>query len=157
MEETAARLALAAPLEKPCGGLRAKLLRKIQEPQTKPRPLSGFTEAIPGFHVLKNGQGKWRKHTAPGIEFQILSLDPATDALTSLVRLAPGAKLPRHRHAREEQCWVLEGDVRQTDDSIRMQAGDFFRAMPGTTHDPITTDHGCLLLIIGAAHDEPLE
>jgi len=156
LQETVARLAFDAPLEKPSDGLRAKLLRKIQEPEAKPRLMGGFTEPIPGFQVLKSGEGKWRKHEAPGIQYKVLSFDPATDALTSLVRMEPGAKLPRHRHSREEQCWVLEGDVRQLDGTMAIRGGDFFRAMPGTDHEPITTDEGCLLIIIGAAHDERL-
>ncbi|MBL8174339.1 MAG: cupin domain-containing protein [Bryobacterales bacterium] len=158
-EETAARLAFAAPLEKPCGGLRAKLLRQIQEPAQASVPhklLNGFTEPVTGFHLLKSGEGKWRQHDAAGIQYKVLSYDPASDAVTSLVRMEPGAKYPRHRHSKEEQCWVLEGDVRQVDHSISMRAGDFFRAMPGTDHDSITTDEGCLLIIIGAAHDERL-
>ncbi|MFN7939502.1 MAG: cupin domain-containing protein [Bryobacteraceae bacterium] len=155
-EETAARLVFSAPLEKPRAGLRNQLLQRIAEPETKPKLISGFTEPVPGFHVLKSGDGKWRQHDAPGIQYKVLSFDPASDAITTLVRMAPGAKYPRHRHSREEQCWVVEGDVRQIDNSISMRAGDFFRAMPGTDHDSITTDEGCLLIIIGSAHDERL-
>jgi hypothetical protein len=29
--------------------------------------------------------------------------------------------------------------------------------MPGTKHDPIVTDGGCTLLIVGSAHDEYLD
>jgi len=155
-EETAARLGFAAPVEKPCGGLRSKLLRNIQEAEAKPKLLSGFTEAVPGFHVLKSGDGKWRQHEAAGIQYKVLSYDRASDAITTLVRMEPGAKYPRHRHTREEQCWVLEGDARQVDHSMPIRAGDFFRAMPGTDHDSITTDEGCLLIIIGSATDERL-
>jgi quercetin dioxygenase-like cupin family protein len=155
-DETAARLAFASPIEKPCGGLRSKLLRNLPEAEFKPKLLSGFTEPVPGFHVLKGGDGKWRRHEADGIHYKVLSFDPASDAITTLVRMEPGAKYPRHRHSREEQCWVLEGDVRQVDHSISIRAGDFFRAMPGTDHDSITTDDGCLLIIIGAASDERL-
>lgn len=155
-EETAARLVFSAPLQQPRGTLRQQLLQRIAEPETKPKLISGFTEPIPGFHVLKSGDGKWRQHDAPGIQYKVLSFDPASDAITTLVRMEPGAKYPRHRHSREEQCWVVEGDVRQIDNSISMRAGDFFRAMPGTDHDSITTDDGCLLIIIGAANDERL-
>lgn len=154
-EETVSRLALAAQPEKPCGGLRAKLLRRIVEPApAKARVLPGFVEEMPGFHTLRAGDGKWRSTEYPGIEMKLLSRDPAADMITTLIRMAPGSVLPRHQHAKEEQCWVLEGDIRQKDGSIQMKGGDFFRAMPGTHHDHVVTDGGCTLLIVGSAHDE---
>jgi len=154
-EETAAMLALAANPDKPCGGLRAKLLRRIAEPEApKPRVLPGFVEEMPGFHTLRGGAGRWRTTGYAGVEMKLLSRDPASDMITTLIRMAPGAKLPRHQHAKEEQCWIVEGDIRQADGSIRMKGGDFFRAMPGTDHDHVVTDGGCTLLIVGSAHDE---
>jgi quercetin dioxygenase-like cupin family protein len=154
-QETTARLALSANPDKPCGGLRAKLLRKIAEPAApNPRVLPGFVEEVPGFHTLRDGAGKWRATGFPGIEMKLLSRDPASDMITTLIRMAPGTTLPRHQHAKEEQCWIVEGDVRQKDGSIHMKGGDFFRAMPGTHHDHVVTDNGCTLLIVGSAHDE---
>src|SRR5262245_15859202 len=80
-QEVAQMLAFSAPAEKPCGGLRAKLLRKIKEPEVrKPRLLSGFVEEAPGFHVLRAGDGKWRPTGHAGIEQKILSYNPAQDA-----------------------------------------------------------------------------
>jgi quercetin dioxygenase-like cupin family protein len=156
-QETASRLALSAP-SKPSDSLRAKLLRKIAEPAPpKARLLPGFVEELPGFHTLRAGAGKWRATEYPGIDMKLLSRDPASEMITTLIRMAPGAVLPRHQHTKEEQCWVLEGDVRQTDNSITMKSGDFFRAMPGTTHHPIVTDGGCTLLIVGGAHDEYID
>lgn len=154
-EETASRIALAAAPDKPCGGLRAKLLRKIAEPApAKTRVLPGFVEEMPGFHTLRAGAGKWRATEYAGIEVKLLSRDPASDMITTLIRMAPGARLPRHQHAKEEQCWIVSGDVRQADGSVTMKGGDFFRAMPGTQHDHVVTDGGCTLLIVGSAHDE---
>lgn len=156
-QEVAQMLALSAPAEKPCGGLRAKLLRKIKEPEVrKPRLLSGFVEEAPGFHVLRAGDGKWRPTEHAGIEQKILSYDPAQDALTVLLRMAPGSELPYHRHKKEEQCLVLEGDVYDMAGGLSMKSGDFFRAMPGTDHNPIGTRGGCLLLINGSASNEDI-
>lgn len=157
LQETSVRLAFAAPLAKPPAGLRARLLRRIHEPEAKkPRTLPGFEEALPGFHLLRAETKHWRATGHEGVDCMVISHDPATDALTTLLRLQAGASYPRHRHTKEEQCWVLAGDVRQVDGSLSMRAGDFFRAMPGTDHDPITSDYGCTLLIVGSAKDELL-
>ncbi len=84
-----------------------------------------------------------------------LHVDPATQYMTSLVRMAPGSKYPAHRHSGAEQCLVLEGDVRLGD--VALAAGDYERAEAETIHGTIETKSGCLLLIISSQRDEILE
>jgi quercetin dioxygenase-like cupin family protein len=47
---------------------------------------------------------------------------------------------------------VLEGDVGFGD--LRLTAGDFEAAPPGTRHEVLRTESGCLLLIIASPGDE---
>ncbi|HUQ91946.1 MAG TPA: cupin domain-containing protein [Bryobacteraceae bacterium] len=152
-EETAARLALAAPVHKPRAGLRDKVTGKRKTPKILP----GFREEIPGFHVLRAGTGVWTPTAIEGIQSMLLSFDREADLVTTLLKMAPGASFPRHHHSKEEQCWVLQGDVSHLNGEIAMQAGDFVRAMPGTDHAPITTRNGCVLLLVASAHDEIID
>jgi len=62
---------------------------------------------------------------------------------TSLQRLAPGSKLPPHRHAQDEECLLLEGELFVEDRLLRV--GDYHLAPAGSTHTSITTESGALL------------
>lgn len=145
-EETAARLAFGTATEKPSYALKDKLMKGIRK--------SGFREELPGYQVLRAGEGSWRPTGETGVSMKVLAHDRERETATFLLKVDPGAVFPNHRHSVEEQCWVLEGDVRHVDGSLGMKAGDFFRATPGTDHPAFTSDNGCLLLIIGSAKDE---
>jgi quercetin dioxygenase-like cupin family protein len=62
-----------------------------------------------------------------------------------LVRMAPKTFLPRHDHPLGEQCLVLEGSIRS--DDMVAEAGDFTFMPAGSTHPPLYSETGCLLLI----------
>ncbi|MEZ5355397.1 MAG: cupin domain-containing protein [Bryobacteraceae bacterium] len=149
----AALLAVGLEPVAPPSRLRARVLAAAapsHEPRTKP---SGFEEALPGFSVLRADRRPWTRTPFPGVDFLTLSFDRETSLATNLLRLAPGAVFPAHRHSRGEQCWVIEGEVRHTDGSLSARAGDFFVAKPGTDHCAITSEQGCLLLIVSSAQD----
>jgi anti-sigma factor ChrR (cupin superfamily) len=98
------------------------------------------------FVTVRADQGDWSK-LAPGVQCKVLHDDGETRWF--LLRLAPGARLPRHGHAAEETCVVLEGDAQLGD--IEAHAGDFHLALPGSVHDGITTRSGALLFLRGAS------
>ncbi|MBI4909634.1 MAG: cupin domain-containing protein [Acidobacteria bacterium] len=153
-EESAARLVFAAPVLHPPQSVKDRLMAGIRKEPKPARTHHGFQEELPGYYVLRAGNGKWRPTGEQGVEMQILSHDPSRDVVTALLRMAPGAIFPDHHHSVEEQCWVLEGDVCQLDGTLGIQAGDFFRAIPGTDHGAFTSRNGALLLIVGSAKDE---
>ena len=66
-----------------------------------------------------------------------------------LLKMLPGASLPQHHHDGVEQCYVLEGDFRVGGETYG--AGDFQCALPGSTHQPIHTVGGALVLIVAPA------
>ena len=76
----------------------------------------------------------------PGVEIR-----PLLGKKTMLVRMAPGTYLPEHEHSYGEQCLVLEGTIRS--DNVEARAGDFTYMPAGSTHPPLYSETGCLLLI----------
>lgn len=79
-----------------------------------------------------------------GAEKKILFDDGRT--MTWLVRMAPGAALPAHRHDEgDEECLVLEGAVVVND--ITYGPGDYALALRGSRHRSVLTDTGALFLL----------
>ena len=46
-----------------------------------------------------------------GIEIKMLAYDKKRGTQTALWRCSPGAKLSRHTHKVDEECYILEGDI----------------------------------------------
>ena len=132
---TVAALPLAAPQASPRPEVRQKLLERI-----------GFTEKpaaapqAPVGTLVRPGDTPWEKAPMPGVEIRHL-----LGRKTMLVRMAPGSYLPQHEHRYGEQCLVLEGDIQSGDTVAR--AGDFTYMPAGSTHSPVYSQNGCLLLI----------
>ena len=53
----------------------------------------------------------WQKSRYDGIETKTLFADSSAGLLTSLLKMAPGARLPDHEHVDVEQSWVIEGSL----------------------------------------------
>jgi len=53
-----------------------------------------------------------------------------------------------HVHGQDEECMVLEGEVRIGDLVVR--AGAYHLAPRGVAHEPISSEHGALLFLRGA-------
>lgn len=62
----------------------------------------------------------------------------------ALLRYAPGAAVPRHRHPALETVLVLEGA--QEDERGRHEAGALIVNTPGSVHS-VRSDEGCVVLI----------
>jgi quercetin dioxygenase-like cupin family protein len=81
------------------------------------------------------------------IEFKLLN---HVDGVASyLLRLAPGAVLPAHHHPIDEECVVLEGELR-IGEHLRLKVGGFHLARKDVPHTNITTDTGALIFLRGA-------
>lgn len=123
--------------------VRERILQAIKNPVEQPQP---------GVFVMRERMQAWRSTPYPGVTFMALHLDRSTENATTLLRMRPGAVYPSHRHAGTEQCLVLEGSCRIG--SVSISRGDFQWADAGTRHDELTTDTGCLLLLIAHRKDE---
>lgn len=86
----------------------------------------------------------WQKSRYPGIETKTLLVDKSSGLLTSLLRMAPGAKLPDHEHVEIEQTWVIEGSLECSEGVCA--AGDFVWRPAGSRHEAWAGPDGALLL-----------
>lgn len=82
-----------------------------------------------------------------GVELKLLHEKAGTRSY--LLRLAAGARLPRHQHALDEESLILEGDL--TIDGVLCRAGDYHFAPRGKPHGRLVSEHGCLVFVRGAA------
>ncbi len=169
MEATSSSLALLAPPEAPPAGLREKLLEQIRldaattpdvDPQVwKKWEIPGVSspssdEASVGWTSVPSDEGAWEETGLPGISVRRLFVDPVRNYVTMLVRAAPGASYPPHRHYDVEECFVLEGDL-HVNDSV-LHKGDYQRADAGSIHNVQWTEGGCTILIVSSTQDELL-
>ena len=81
---------------------------------------------------------------SPGNKMKVIYHDPATDMLTILSRLEPGAGIPAHVHEDLEQTFVLEGSL--LDAEGECTAGNFVIRAKGSRHAP-TAPNGCTMLV----------
>ena len=86
----------------------------------------------------------------PGVHWKVLWTEGERQAV--LVRYAPGAVIPRHRHRGDEQIFVLEGSV--SDDSGTCTSGNYARRPPGCIHT-VTSHDGALVLALMSGGTEP--
>lgn len=141
-EAALAALALGAARHAPPAGARQKLLARIAA-EAQPAP-----DAARQFLNLRAAEGRWHEFGA-GLEVKQLFKDRAQSTVTYLLKFAPGAELPPHHHPGAEQCYVLAGDLYTN--KLRLGPGDFHVALPGTTHETISSESGALVLIVAPA------
>jgi anti-sigma factor ChrR (cupin superfamily) len=81
-------------------------------------------------------------------DVEAIALRVESDVASMLVRVAPGARLPDHGHALDEDCMVLEGELFLGD--ILMRDGDYHKAGAGARHVGGFSDRGALFYFHGA-------
>ncbi len=83
----------------------------------------------------------------PGVEFHALYGQPGQGPAAALLRYAPGARVPSHRHGGSEHILVLAGS--QRDENGVYTAGTLLMSPSGSRH-AVVSDDGCLVLAIWA-------
>lgn len=136
MTEVAASVALAAPPVAPPPEIKLRVLKRIE---SNPHP--GL------FSKRAQEQGPWKPSGTPGISYKKLYFDKDSGLVTMLVKMEPGARLATHSHGRTEQCLILEGELRYSDEKI-YRAGDFTWAEAGSVDPALYTVEGNVLLIV---------
>lgn len=144
-KEVALQLALSAPEAEPPAGVRERLLSLVSEEETEPNPSADAIAPSAPLITLRSDEGEWFK-VAEGIKIKQLFFDKQSGMVTTLVKMKPGTHIPEHHHRGIEQCYVIEGDFHAANQSLG--AGDFHCAPEGSTHEPVYTIGGALLLII---------
>lgn len=80
----------------------------------------------------------------PGVEIHRLWGDPDA-ASAALLRYAPGASVPRHRHEGREEIFVLSGA--QRDERGVYAAGAHVVNLPGSVHS-VSSPEGCIVAVV---------
>lgn len=117
-------------------GMRRRLLERVAD--TEQRLLT----------VQADGQA-WQ-HFTPGVQIQVLRQHEGV--LSCLLRLAPGASLPAHRHPLDEECVVLAGTLR-VGSQIEVGPGGYHLAPRGALHASISSTTGATIFLRGAVPD----
>lgn len=97
------------------------------------------------LRTIQADEGKW-KPFLPRVDIKVLR--KSEGSLSYLLKLDPGAILLPHDHPMDEECMVLDGEVRIGD--VVARAGAYHFAPKGLAHDPIVSDTGALLFLRGA-------
>jgi quercetin dioxygenase-like cupin family protein len=126
-----------APVDVPTE-TRRRLWAKISAAVAAPEPA--------GTTTSRAGAEEWIA-LGPLVKCRLLRVDAGARSQTVLIRAEPGGRIPRHRHAQDEECIVLEGECHIGDHHLR--AGDAHFAALGSWHDDITTRIGALVLVRG--------
>ncbi len=100
--------------------------------------------------ALLQGEMTWQPFRT-GIEIHPLYGEMGGGRAAALLRYAPGAALPAHRHGGFEQILVLQGA--QVDERGRYGKGTVVVNPPGSSHE-VTSPEGCIVFV---TWDQPVE
>lgn len=147
-QATVGALAFSPAEATPSPAVRENLSALLaEEGKTKPSDAHFRPSVPPQFLTMRADEGEWRE-AAAGILVKQLFVDEKAKTVTSLFKLLPGTQIPKHRHHGIEQCYIIEGDF-HADDKV-LGPGDFHCAMSGSTHKPVYTVNGALVLIVSS-------
>ena len=113
-----------------------------------------MTDRTLGSEYVDVQRLEWEATDFPGVAMKLLCKDVNGKGFTALFRMAPGSRLPKHRHQGVEQTFVLEGSL--VDEEGVCTAGNFVWRHSGSIHSAHSPD-GCLSLGIFQATNEFLE
>ena len=135
---------LAPPLPKrPASGsaVQARTIRR--------RLMERVADADTSHQTIDRDAGEWQPFL-DGVAIKVLREHDGV--LSYLLRLAPGATLPPHRHPQDEECVVLEGRLR-VGSRVEIGPGGYHLAHGGALHATISTESGATIFLRGAPPD----
>lgn len=138
IEQRLAPLATSLPPEAPPPGLFEAIEARID----------AVAGALAGTTTLRAGDYVWQPLSA-GVDFTVLWRNDKAKRQSLLIRMQPGAAYEAHDHADDEECLVVEGDLKFGE--LLLKAGDFHFAPRGCTHPAAYSPSGCLLFVTTAA------
>jgi hypothetical protein len=103
-------------------------------------------DSVQHHHTVLADAGRWHA-LLPGIERKVLF--EAGGVMSYLLRFAPGAVLPAHRHPVDEECVVLEGTLRIG--ALVLPAGSYHRVRQDVLDADSSSDAGALVFLRGAS------
>lgn len=119
----------------------------MQSPDTlKRRLLERIADDDRSHLDVTPAAGGWRPFL-PGVS--MLPLAEAEGRLSYLLRFAPGARLPPHRHPADEECIVLSGRL-HIGSHTEVAQHAYHRARAGSLHPSIVAPDGATIFLRGA-------
>jgi quercetin dioxygenase-like cupin family protein len=100
---------------------------------------------IGGSTYVKPQDMAWEPTQFAGISIKVLYEDKAKGEMTCLLKWAPGATLPMHKHPEIEQSYVIEGSFSDHDGICR--AGEFVWRRIGSFHETHSAEGAVILAI----------
>jgi quercetin dioxygenase-like cupin family protein len=110
------------------------------------RLMERVADADDSHLTIDADDGEWRPFK-DGVAIKVLR--EQAGVLSYLLRLAPGAVLPPHRHPQDEECVVLAGRLR-VGSRMEIGPGSYHLAHGGALHATISTDGGATIFLRGA-------
>ena len=126
---------------RPTESLWERLARRIAA-ETGQEPVMPPPQPLP--------EPDWEE-AAPGLTYKVLAANTEKDRVSLLVRLAPRAYYPPHRHAGVEELHLLQGEL--WIDDRKCYAGDYNRAEPGSADKRVWSETGCTCVLITSPRD----
>jgi quercetin dioxygenase-like cupin family protein len=152
--EVVAALSFGVREEAPSPEVKNKLRLILDEEQRAENDGRASAILTSQFLSVRANEGEWLE-VQEGILVKQMFIDNKTGIATSLVRMMPGTSLPRHRHGKAEQFYVLEGDCHVQGEVLG--PGDYHCAVPGSIHATTYTVGGTLLLLVAPERYEVLQ
>jgi quercetin dioxygenase-like cupin family protein len=128
------------------GAARLYVRHLLQETQNLPEPERAWW-LLPRspLQLVPAGARRWRPNF-PGVD--VMPLWGSSTITSMLVRFAPGASVPDHRHDVHEDCLMLEGEMFLGD--ILLRAGDYQLAPAAGGHFSEMSERGGTFFFHGA-------
>lgn len=164
--EALSLLALALPTQPPHATLRTRLLTSIVEEQqgrdahrADRSRFAPFIERLISFFDISAERARalvelatdpsaWTPGPGPGISFIHVQAGPRfARADAGLVRMAPGARFPRHRHIGHEFGLILEGGLIDESGAV-VRCGESHDLPADTAHYLDALPEGCLFAAV---------
>jgi anti-sigma factor ChrR (cupin superfamily) len=95
--------------------------------------------------TVRANEGRWFE-IAEGVRMKKLSSDRSRNTVTVLMEMAPGSEVPPHDHKWSEDSFCIRGSC--TIGAETFFPGDFHHVEGGAHHDTITSEEGCLILLV---------
>jgi quercetin dioxygenase-like cupin family protein len=131
-------------------GLRPAELSQQQRASMRARILERTHDTQPPDTETVRGESiPWRE-AWPRVWVKVLKQDAVADMQITLLKFEPGGRIPGHAHRLDEECLVLEGEVRVGDHRVR--AGDLHIARAGGQHADLVSERGALIMIRSELH-----
>jgi quercetin dioxygenase-like cupin family protein len=141
-EETLSKLAEGLPPAELSAERRSSMRARVMA-----RALEGGPP--PDTETVRGEDVPWRE-AWPKVWVKILKRDAAADLQITLIRFEAGGRIPAHVHRKDEECYVLEGEVALG--AHRVRAGDFHVARAGAQHADLVSSSGALVMLRSEHH-----